>query len=59
MLQETIERIKPADREAMKAARAHWDAIAKPLRSLGRLEEHVIPVSYTHLSEGVHSGRWL
>ena len=45
MLQETIERIKPADREAMKAARAHWDAIAKPLRSLGRLEEHVIQLA--------------
>lgn len=45
MLQETIERIVPADREAMEACQAHWDAIAKPLRSLGHLEEYIVQIA--------------
>lgn len=45
MLQETIHRIQAADQEAMKASEAHWDTIAKPLKSLGRLEEYVIQIA--------------
>lgn len=45
MLEETIKRIRPADREAMRAGKEHWDAIAKPLGSLGRLEEHIIQIA--------------
>lgn len=45
MLQETINLIVPADREAMRLSQAHWDAIAKPLRSLGRMEEHIIQIA--------------
>ena len=45
MLQETISRIHPANREAMEACQARWDAIAKPLRSLGRLEEYVVRIA--------------
>lgn len=45
MLQETIDSIKPIDREVMKASWARWDSIAKPLRSLGLLEEHIVQIA--------------
>lgn len=35
------ERIAPPDEEAMRSARKHWDEIAKPLSSLGKLEDAV------------------
>lgn len=41
-LKEAIDHITPADREAMAQARARWDRIAKPLGSLGLLEEAVV-----------------
>lgn len=45
MLKETIARIRPADMAVMKECEARWDAIAKPLKSLGRLEEYVIQLA--------------
>ena len=42
MLEEDLEKIKPLDQTAMQKARERWDAIAKPLRSLGELEEMII-----------------
>ena len=36
-LQETIEKIRPLDENAMECARKHWDSIAHPLHSLGKL----------------------
>ena len=44
-LPETLRRIVPADQGAKAAAKAHWDTIAKPLGSLGRLEESVIMIA--------------
>ena len=41
-LQELLAGIRPADQQAMRLAKARWDSIAKPLGSLGRLEEAVI-----------------
>lgn len=38
-LKRTIEFIKPADQQAMAAARARQESLAKPPRSLGKLEE--------------------
>lgn len=35
------EQMKPLDKKAMDAAKAHWDGIAKPLGSLGQLEHMV------------------
>ncbi len=35
------EQMKPLDKKAMGAAKAHWDGIAKPLGSLGQLEHMV------------------
>ena len=37
-LDETLQRIKPADQTAMEECRRRWDSIAKPLGSLGKLE---------------------
>ena len=39
------EKIQPLDADAMRAAKQHWDAIAKPLHSLGRLEDMVVQLS--------------
>jgi nicotinate-nucleotide--dimethylbenzimidazole phosphoribosyltransferase len=41
-LNEVISAITPADQTAMEAARAHWDSVAKPLGSLGLLEDAVV-----------------
>lgn len=41
-LNEVITHITPADDRAMERARAHWDAVAKPLGSLGLLEEALV-----------------
>ncbi len=38
---ELIKKIKPLDKNIIDAAQKKWDSIAKPLRSLGRLEEMI------------------
>ena len=45
ILEETLVAIVPADRAAMDAAWQRWDSIAKPLRSLGLLEEAVVRIA--------------
>lgn len=42
---EWIDRIVPVDKLAMKQAEEHWDSIAKPLNSLGILEETIIKIA--------------
>ncbi len=42
---ETVERIVPADRGAMEAARRHWDALAKPLGGLGAVEDAIVRIA--------------
>ena len=44
-LQETIRQIHPLSKEAMDRAKAHWDGIAKPLHSLGKLEDVLIQIA--------------
>lgn len=44
-LQETIHSIRPLDAAAMEQAARRWDSIAKPLHSLGLLEEAVIRIA--------------
>lgn len=44
-LQEVIERIEDLDEEAMEQAKKKWNSIAKPLHSLGKLEEHIIRIA--------------
>ncbi len=38
-------RIKPLDEEAMALARLRWDGIAKPLGSLGKLEDAIVQLA--------------
>lgn len=44
-LEETIRQIRPLDEEAMERAWRHWDSIAKPLRSLGKLEKALVQIA--------------
>ena len=45
LLRDTLAGIVPADRAAAEACRRRWDAIAKPLHSLGLLEDAVVRVA--------------
>ena len=44
-LDQVIAGITPADTAAMERAKARWDSIAKPLGSLGALEEAGIRIA--------------
>lgn len=44
-LEETLEKIHPANETAMEAALAHWNNIAMPLHSLGRLQDTVVRIA--------------
>ncbi|MDE5792572.1 MAG: nicotinate-nucleotide--dimethylbenzimidazole phosphoribosyltransferase [Oscillospiraceae bacterium] len=45
MLENYLKKITDLDKHAMQEARAHWDNLAKPLRSLGRLEDMLIQLA--------------
>ncbi len=40
-----LDSIRRPDQEAMRAAKSRWDSIAKPLHSLGRLEDAVVQIA--------------
>ena len=44
-LEEAVSKIKPLNVDAMEAAKKRWDSIAKPLHSLGMLEDAVIQIA--------------
>ena len=44
-LQEAVESIRPLDEKAMEQSREHWDSIAHPLHSLGKLEDMVVQIA--------------
>ncbi len=44
-LKELLSAITPPDREAEAASRRHWDSLAKPLGSLGLLEDAVVKIA--------------
>ena len=44
-LEEALEGIMPADQEAQEIARKRWDSIAKPLYSLGWMEDAVARIA--------------
>ena len=56
-LQETIEMIRPLDKEAMAHTRARWNTLGKPLYSLGRLEEMVIQMAGIYRDKEPHPGK--
>ena len=43
-LEETLKKIKPLDEEKMETARKRWDSIAKPLHSLGKMEDLITQI---------------
>ena len=45
ILQEIIKRIEPLDEKSMENARSRWISVAKPLFSLGKLEDAVIQMA--------------
>ena len=56
-LEQLLHRITPPDDRAEKAARRRWDSLAKPLGSLGQLEEAVVSVAALTGSEEVRLDR--
>lgn len=44
-LEEALKQIKPLDEAVRRQCIARWDSIAKPLRSLGRLEEAIAQIA--------------
>lgn len=52
-----MEQILPPDREAMRRARARWNGIAKPLHSLGLLEDAVVKIAGITGSEDIRLDR--
>lgn len=53
-LEEALKQITPLDEEAMEAARVHWNTIAKPLHSLGKLEDLVVQIAGITKNPDVH-----
>lgn len=44
-LEEALSKITELDKESLEAGRKRWDSVAKPLRSLGMLEEAIIKIA--------------
>lgn len=57
MLQEITNTVIPADHKAMEVCRQHWDTIAKPLRSLGLLEEYIVQIAGIQRTPRVSVGK--
>lgn len=44
-LKEAVAQVKPLDQKAMDFAQKRWDSIAKPLHSLGKMEDLIIQIA--------------
>lgn len=44
-IEETLANIKPLDQQSMDICKERWDSIAKPLHSLGKLEDIIIKIA--------------
>ena len=58
-LEETLKQIKPLNEEKMKTARMRWDSIAKPLHSLGKMEDLITQIVGITGEEKVDLGKRL
>lgn len=59
-LEEAVRRTTAADEEAMMRARDHWDQVAKPLNSLGVLEEDIVRIAGAQGSHLISTGeKWI
>lgn len=45
LIEETISKIGPRDKRSEDQCRMRWDSIAKPLRSLGKLEDGIVQIA--------------
>ncbi|MCD8230748.1 MAG: nicotinate-nucleotide--dimethylbenzimidazole phosphoribosyltransferase [Clostridiales bacterium] len=52
-LYEKLNQIQPVCENSMQKAKTHWDTVAKPLGSLGKLEQAVIQIAGISRSENV------
>lgn len=48
-LDEAVKKVRPLDEKAMEGARKRWDSIAKPLHSLGELENMLTQIGRAHV----------
>ena len=44
-LEETLQKIHPLDEKAMEISWKRWDSIAKPLHSLGKMEDIIVQIA--------------
>ena len=44
-LKEAVKKVRPLDEKAMEGAKQRWDSIAKPLHSLGELENMLTQIA--------------
>ena len=51
-LDEAVKKVRPLDEKAMEGARKRWDSIAKPLHSLGELENMLTQIRRHHRYAG-------
>ena len=56
-LEEQLAKIEQPDQAAAEAAQKHWDSIAKPLGSLGKLESEIIRIAALTGDENVNLSR--
>ena len=45
LLEEMIQEVKPLNQHSMEIARKRWDSIAKPLHSLGKMEDLITQIA--------------
>lgn len=53
-MKECLERIRPLDGQACLACEKRWDSIAKPLKSLGKIEENLIQIAGIQRTSQIH-----
>lgn len=53
-LEEAVKKVRPLDEKAMEGARKRWDSIAKPLHSLGELENMLTQIAGITGTSDVH-----
>ena len=55
-LQALLAAVEPGDRERVRSALVHWDAVAKPLHGLGELEREFKALFQTSKEDGGYLG---
>lgn len=56
-LEECMKEIKPVDKAAMKACEKRWDSIAKPLKSLGKIETNLTQIAGIQRTAAIHMNK--